>query len=203
MAAFCFFFGSPNIPLHHFQSPDQTNVTSDTKTPNINTKGHLEKIERAGTGRGPIKKKRKRNDAKKTDRTQPFIFTSAQRCEVVHIGLFKSSVMPPTPLPTSTRLPACLSWLLFRNSFYEKVKGLCVLVRACLCVFLQKMSTGFQAPHKKSRITKDLHICQRFGAEWATRRGGGALLHFQKFKNSTLGFFGTGSASLRQRADES
>lgn len=116
-----------NIPLHHFQSPDQTNVTSDTETPNINTQGHLEKIKRAGTGRGPIKKKK----------MQPFIFTSVQRREVVMVFtsvFFMSNKMPPTfTSPSPLHPPASL--LVFHGYGYlglvfdEKVEGFC----ACVC----------------------------------------------------------------------
>lgn len=60
------------------------------------------------------------------------------------------------------------------------------------------MSTGFLAQHEKAHITKDLHICQRFGAE---EKGGGALLHFTKFKLE-VGFFWQIFTKL-SRADES
>lgn len=57
-----------------------------------------------------------------------------------------------------------------------------------MCVFLRKMSTGFQARHEKSRITKDLHICQRFGAEGAGGEGR-RFITFSKVQKLNIGLF--------------
>lgn len=81
-------------------SPDQTNVTSDTETPNINTERHLEQIKEAGTRRSPIK-----NDDEKHKETHLFIFKSVQRCEVVMVFSCQMRHF------SSPSLPACLSWL--------------------------------------------------------------------------------------------
>lgn len=105
------------FPLHHFQSPDQTNVTSDTETPNINTQGHLEKIKRAGTGRGPIKKKEKKTPKTQKKRSLSFLH---RRCEVVNV--FTSAFLCPirrhpplTPIPPRhppfPHPPPCLSFM--------------------------------------------------------------------------------------------
>lgn len=76
---FFWFFFTTSLYIT-LSSPDQTNVTSDTETPNINTKRHLEQIKDAGTRRGPIK-----NDDEKHKETHLFIFKSVQRCEVVTV----------------------------------------------------------------------------------------------------------------------
>lgn len=97
------------------------------------------------------------------------------------------SSKPPTTR-SSTRLPACLSWLFFGTSFDEKgEEGIC----ACVCFFsLQKMSAGFPARHEKARITKDLHICQRFGAEGERGgAGGGRFITFSKVQKLNIGLF--------------
>lgn len=50
---------------------------------------------------------------------------------------------------------------------------------------LQKMSAGFPARHEKARITKDLHICQRFGGRGGEGgRGGGGCALYYIFKSS-------------------
>lgn len=59
-----------------------------------------------------------------------------------------------------------------------------------MCVFfsLQKMSAGFPARHEKARITKDLHICQRFGGRGGG--GGGArFITFSKVQKLNIGPF--------------
>lgn len=48
------------------------------------------------------------------------------------------------------------------------------------------MSPGFPAQHEKARITKDLHICQRFGAEGK----GKAIYYISKSSESKLSSFG-------------
>lgn len=44
---------------------------------------------------------------------------------------------------------------------------------------LQKASAGFPAQHERAHVTKDLHICQRFGAE---EKGGRPFITLQKKK---------------------
>lgn len=74
-------------------------------------------------------------------------------------------------------------WLLYVSSSLLHVLG-----------FSRKraLASIFPPQHKKSRITKDLHICQRFGAEEKEEEGEKArkshLVTFQKFKLK-LGLF--------------
>lgn len=70
------------------------------------------------------------------------------------------------------------------------------------------LASIFPAQHEKAHITKDLHICQRFGVKGKGWRGGekkqekDALLHF-KSSNSKWGFAGINSWSSSSREDES
>ena len=64
------------------------------------------------------------------------------------------------------------------------------------------LASIFPAQHEKAHITEDLHICQRFGAEWRGGQEKATLLHF-KSSNSELGSFDINSWSSSSRADES
>lgn len=108
-----------------FQVPTKQNVTSDTETPNINTKGHLEKIKCAGTGRGPIKKKKKINDAGNTKRRSHSFLHQSSVGEVVLV--FKPPTTAPPPPPASL--------LVFHGCFLGVVstrKARRVFVRVCV-----------------------------------------------------------------------
>lgn len=68
---------------------------------------------------------------------------------------------------------------------------------------LQKASAGFPARHERAHVTKDLHICQRFGAE---EKGGRPFITLQKkkkkFKLKVGLFFGTQAWSFGSSVDE-
>lgn len=87
--------------------------------------------------------------------------------------------------------PPCLSFMAVFLGVVSTRKAKRVFVRVCV-FFLQKMSAGSPARHEKARITKDLHICQRFGAEgerggrW---RGRGHFITFSKVQKLNIGLF--------------
>lgn len=123
---------------------------------------------------------------------KPFslIFNSVQCCEVLLVFSCQ---------PRNLFFPSCLSFMAVIGTSCEKEEFL---------GFSRKwvLASIFPAQHEKAHITKDLHICQRFGAErkgeGKKRQEKGALLHF-KSSNSKLGFFGINSWSSSYRADES
>lgn len=65
---------------------------------------------------------------------------------------------------------------------------------------LQKASAGFPARHERAHVTKDLHICQRFGAE---EKGGRPFITLQKKNSSSkLDSFGTQEWRFGSSVDE-
>lgn len=103
-------------------------------------------------------------------------------------GLFMSAEAPC--------FPSHLSFMALFGTICEKEE---------LLGFSRKwaLASIFPAQHEKAHITKDLHICQRFGAEGKEegkkRQEKGALLHF-KSSNSKLGFFGINSFSSSSKS---
>lgn len=162
-------------PLQHCftsLSQVQTNLTSDTETTDINAIKWLEKIKKLAEHNTTPSKKIKM----KTSRNPVINFWVGPvlwSC----FGLFMSD---EAPFPT----PSYLSFMAVIGPSCEEEE---------FSGFSRKwaLASIFPAQHEKAHITKDLHICQRFGAEGKEEEGGGkkkALYYISKVQTQSWAF---------------